>query len=72
MNVQYIQDMVDRRSPGSGVDVASVVKQCGSTGIDPNNMATCYQISTLMRCIFGHLRKLTSTNDSDLTRFFKR
>lgn len=71
MNVEHIQNMVLRRDPDSDIDVASVVKICGSVGIDPNNLADCYQTSTLMRCIFGHLRKLTSTKESDLTRFFK-
>lgn len=71
MNVQHIQNMVNRRSPGSNVNVESVVTKCGSTGIDPNNLATCYQTSTLMRCIFGHLRELTSTKESDLIRFFE-
>lgn len=72
VNVEYIQDMIRRRSPGSNVDVASVVEKCGSTGIDPDHLATCYQTSTLIRCIFGHLRELTSTKESELTRFFER
>lgn len=69
VDVQQIESMINRGKPGCGVDVKAVIKKCGSTGIDPNNLSSCYQTSTLMRCIFGHLRTLTSTNESDLTRF---
>lgn len=71
VNFQRIQNMVNQRSPESDVDVAAIIEKCGSIGIDPNNLSTCYQTSTLMRCIFDNLRKLTSTNESDLTRFFQ-
>lgn len=72
VNVQHIQSMVNKKSLKSGVDVTAVMKKCGSTGIDPNFLATCYQISTFFRCIFENLRQLTSMNESDLTKFFSR
>lgn len=46
VNVQRVESMVDRRFPGSKAYVSSAITKCGSTGIDPNNLATDYHTST--------------------------
>lgn len=68
VNTRRIQVMIDERFPGNRINLMSAIDECGSTGIDPNSLASCYQTATFFRCLFFKLHKLTE--ESDIAKIF--
>lgn len=65
VNESRIEHVFSQRSLEVGVNTTKAIEECSSTGIDLNNLASCYHIATFFQCFFDKMHIQLSTIEMD-------
>lgn len=65
VNMLCVQRLFSQQSLDAGMNITKAVTECSSTGIESNNLVTCYQEATFFRCLFDKMQIQLSSIESN-------